>query len=423
MSDVGMASGGNGSPQGDSAQAAAPPAPSASQAPSVSEATVSNLLAELAKAQNREAELRADFEHRLFEARAAIQHFAAQSAAATHPVAQAVPQQSVSPTASFPQHTARPAVLPQLVAPALPTVPVGQLLTAGQGRACVYGPTVQARHDVAVYHALGYDAGDLIRASTEATARQREQERQALIRPMVPLSEQVHFTLSGSPRTNGPVQSDVYQEDNLVHPTQRSPTQQVPNGVHLSVDGSTYVTPFDRPGNAPYQPTQYHQGPTAGPQSGNKGQSDYRGKNKMLPPHLHLKGWDVSADRFREWYRSIELFFVDNDVPRERWGPAIVAACFDRAHQALRNLDVMRLTESGAVDAITFILASTFLRPHEDKIEEYEKRYCDFRRPYGMPMHDYIQEFEVIEAAYLAEDAGTVLSEQSRAKRLLDTHA
>jgi hypothetical protein len=159
---------------------------------------------------------------------------------------------------------------------------------------------------------------------------------------------------------------------------------------------------------------------TGPPQNGKPQQSEFRGKNKMLPPHLHLKGWDVSADRFREWYRSIELFFVANDVPRDRWGPPIVAACFDRAHQALRNLDVMRLTESGAVDAITYILASTFLRPHEDKSEEYEKRYRDFRRQYGMPMHDYIQEFEVIEAAFLAEDAGTVLSEQSRAKRLLD---
>ncbi len=128
----------------------------------------------------------------------------------------------------------------------------------------------------------------------------------------------------------------------------------------------------------------------------------------------------MSAEKFREWYRSVELFFTAHEIPRDRWGPSIVAACHDRAQQALRNLDVLRLTESGAVDVITYMLSTTFLRPNKDKSEEYEKRYRDFRRTYGMAMADYIQEFEVIEAAYLAEDAGTVLSEQSRAKRLLD---
>jgi hypothetical protein len=155
-----------------------------------------------------------------------------------------------------------------------------------------------------------------------------------------------------------------------------------------------------------------------GPQSSGKG--SYGGMVKMLPPHLHLKGWDVSTEKYKEWYRSVELFKTAHQIPRGQWAAPIVAACQDKAHQALKNLDVLRLSEPGAIEIVTYILSNTFMRPQEDRIDEYKKKYDDLRRSYGMTMADYLQELEMAEALYLSEDSGTRLSQISRAKKLIN---
>ena len=69
---------------------------------------------------------------------------------------------------------------------------------------------------------------------------------------------------------------------------------------------------------------------------------------------------------------------------------------------------------------VTQMLSNTFMRPQEDRIDEYKKKYDDLRRTYGMPMSEYVQEFEMSEAQYLTEDSGARLSDISRAKKLLD---
>ena len=137
----------------------------------------------------REQALRSECQVRLQEAQAAVHHFASQVVSGPPP-APASPTatgaaRSLAPVYQSPLVTAPPPMLPRLV-PAAPSVPLGQLVPSGVGWAAVYGATVSARHDAAVYHALGYDSGDLIRQSTEAAARQRELERAAVLRPMVP---------------------------------------------------------------------------------------------------------------------------------------------------------------------------------------------------------------------------------------------
>ena len=244
------------------------------------------LVQELAEAQEREMMLRQPYEAQLAEARAAVHHFAAQRPPATpeqvQPVAQAAPLQTVAPAVNWQFNQARTPVIPQLLAPPLPAVPVGNLLTAGQGRATVYGPTVAARHDVAVYHALGYDAGDLITATTQAAARQREQERHMLVRPMVPMMP------SGPPQTASP-QNDVYQEDNFSVATSRLQPAPAPPGVHLSADGTTYTTPYDRAASGQPPTVPLLTGPTTGHTApkGTSGAKYDSVKMKMLPPHLH----------------------------------------------------------------------------------------------------------------------------------------
>ena len=312
----------------------------------------------------------AHYEAQLFEARATIQHFASQLSAP--PMVTQVPRAMTTSTAFYnPTVTAPLPVLPGLSMPT-PTAPIAQLIPTGSGRAAVYGPTVQARHDAAVFHSLGYDAGDLIRQSAEQAALQRELDRQVALRPMAPL---LHPAAAGAPVRGRDQTNDFYDEDDFEIPL--TPSARIPHAPVAATDKATSAAPGTR-------------------DAGGKG--GQFPKVKMLPPHLHLKGWDVSTEKFREWYRSVELFMTANMVPRELWAAPIVAACHDKAHHTLRHLDVLRLNEPGSVDMVTQMLSNTFMRPQEDRIDEYKKKYDDLRRTYGMPMSEYIQEFEMCEA-------------------------
>ena len=279
----------------------------------------------------------ASYEAQLSEARATIQHFASQL---TAPPAVTQVQPAMNSAFYSPAITAPLPLLPGLSMP-IPTVPVSQLIPTGSGRAAVYGPTVQARQDAAVFHALGYDTGDIIRQSAEVAAIQRELERQVALRPMVPVPHPVE---PGLPARHGGPDNNVYEEDDFeMTPTPSTPTRRAP---FPATDKATPVA---------------------------HGARDYGGKGggnkvKMLPPYLHLKGWDVSTEKFRDWYRSVELFMTAHQIPRDQWAAPIVAACQDKAHRALRHLDVLRLNEPGAIEVVTHVLTNTFMRPQEDRI-------------------------------------------------------
>ena len=203
---------------GEGAPAAPPARPS--------EEELQYLRRALAAAQQREEEAlvqaasaRLNLEVQLAEARAAAQHFASQAAPEPGPTVQVqMGPPSVAPAyQTYRQSVAAP-VFPQLVAPVAP--PVAQLAPAGSGRATVYGPTVRARHDSAVAHALGYDAGDLIRHTAEAAARQKELERLATVRPMVPTAPPAVGTYGYAV----PTQDSFYSEDNFtLDPTFQGP--------------------------------------------------------------------------------------------------------------------------------------------------------------------------------------------------------
>jgi hypothetical protein len=92
-------------------------------------------------------------------------------------------------------------------------VPLAQLVQPGIGRAAVYGSTVSARHDAAIFNALGYDAGDLIRQSTEAAARQRELERRAVLRPMVPTAATTTSLAANTVPQHGQDDNDTVEDD------------------------------------------------------------------------------------------------------------------------------------------------------------------------------------------------------------------
>jgi hypothetical protein len=128
-----------------------------------------------------------------------------------------------------------------------PAAPIAQLIQTGSGRAAVYGPTVQARHDAAVFHSLGYDAGDLIRQSAEQAALQRELDRQVALRPMAPL---LHPAATGAPVRGGDQTNDFYDEDDFELP----PT---PSRAPTNTFDTHSTCPCDRYGQGNVRSTRY----------------------------------------------------------------------------------------------------------------------------------------------------------------------
>jgi hypothetical protein len=125
-----------------------------------------------------------------------------------------------------------------------PTAPVGQYVTAGSGRATVYGATVSARHDATVFHAMGFDAGDLIRRSVEEATRLREAERHAVGRPLMPGSS--HPGQPGFPAVPHGSLDNSYQEDDfsINAPLQCAPRS--PTTVKMPSDGVHHNAANDR---------------------------------------------------------------------------------------------------------------------------------------------------------------------------------
>jgi hypothetical protein len=117
--------------------------------------------------------------------------------------------------------------------------PVGQYVTAGSGRAAVYGATVSARHDAAVFHAMGFDTVDLIRKSVEEATRLREAERHAVGRPLMPgssLPGQPNFTAFPSGTLDSSYQEDDFSINTPLPCAPRSPTtvKVSSDGVHVN---------------------------------------------------------------------------------------------------------------------------------------------------------------------------------------------
>ena len=282
----------------DSEDIGAPPAEPPETGPTTSSSEdLRRELERLRQGLNASQFAQASYEAQLSEARATIQHFASQLNAPS-PVDQV---QQTMPTSSVFYTPTVTAPLPMLASLSMPspTAPIAQLIPTGSGRAAVYGPTVQARHDAAVFHSLGYDTGDLIRRSAELAACQRELDRQFALRPMVPL---LPTAAPSAPARGGNLENNFYDEDDFEIP--QTPSTPIPHARANAPDKATSVMPGTR---------------------------DYGGKGgqynkvKMIPPHLHLKGWDVSTEKFREWYRSVELFMTANLVPRDLWAAPIVA--------------------------------------------------------------------------------------------------
>jgi hypothetical protein len=178
---------------------------------------------------------------------------------------------------------------------------------------------------------MGFDTGDLLRKSVEEATRLREAERHAVRRPLMPGSSPPEQP--GFPAVPHGSLDNSYQEDDFSINTPLECAPRSPTTVKMPSDGVHHSAANDRKDSGLF-PQGFVMSPT-GHQSSGKG--SYGGKVKMLPPHLHLKGWDVSTEKYKEWYRSFELFMTAHQIPREQRAAPIVAACQDKAHQASKN--------------------------------------------------------------------------------------
>jgi len=130
----------------DSEEAGATPAePPETSSPTTTSEELRQELERLRRGLQASQASQASYEAQLVEARATIQHFASQLTAP--PAVTQVPRATTTSTAFYnPTVTAPLPVLPGLSMPT-PTAPIAQLIPTGSGRAAVYGPTAQARHD------------------------------------------------------------------------------------------------------------------------------------------------------------------------------------------------------------------------------------------------------------------------------------
>ena len=192
------------------------------------------------------------------------------------------------------------------------------------------------------------------------------------------------------------------------------------------------TTPKARPKKKLPQPVQPPRSQSSRP--GSEGQSSVaptddlrdmlraKAATERSKPALHqvkLENFYGSRTQYRDWKRVLTAQRALYNLGDSELAMLVYLSCKGDARQILNQLEIEEMTAVGGLTRMLGLLEEAYGSRSDERFEERQDAYLQFRRSPGQPMAQFIASLKRLRQEYLREDSGTVISDKSFAQRML----
>ena len=134
---------------------------------------------------------------------------------------------------------------------------------------------------------------------------------------------------------------------------------------------------------------------------------------------MKLETFTGQRGAYKDWKRVLTAQRSLYQLQDKELAMLVYLSCKGDARQILNQLEMEEMTAEGGLQRMLSLLEEAYGSRADERFEERQEAYLQFRRSPGMPMSQYIASLKRLRQEYLREDAETVISDKAFAQRLL----
>ena len=142
-----------------------------------------------------------------------------------------------------------------------------------------------------------------------------------------------------------------------------------------------------------------------------------RGKPSLS--QVRIEQFKGNRDHYKEWKRTLEAQRSLYKLEDGELAMLIYLSTTGEPRAILNQLEIAEMREEGGLSRVLRLLDESFGARSDERFEQRQEEYLQFRRTPGMSISAYISTLKRLRTEYLREDEHTVISDKSFAQRLL----